>query len=98
LTAESIADACERFLPVVPARYLVSGGGARNPAIVDRLARRVAPAVVAGTDSVGLDGDAKEAVAFAVLAHETLAGVPTGIPRVTGASRAAILGKICLPG
>lgn len=98
LTVDSIADACDRFLHSRPDRLLVSGGGARNRTIMNRLSRRLAPAIVAGTQTVGLDPDAKEAVAFAVLAHETLAGVPTGMPRVTGASRSAILGKICLPG
>lgn len=98
LTADSIADACDRFLAARPDRLLVSGGGARNRTILDRLSKRLDPAIVADTGSVGLDPDAKEAVAFAVLAHETLGGVPTGMPRVTGAGRSAILGKICLPG
>lgn len=97
LTADSIASACSRFLEPSPDRILVSGGGARNPAMLDRLAGRLGGIPVESTAAVGLDPDAKEAVAFAVLAHETLAGVPTGMPRVTGASRSAILGKICLP-
>lgn len=97
LTADSIASACTRFLERSLDRILVSGGGARNPAMLDRLARRMGGVPVESTAVVGLDPDAKEAVAFAVLAHETLAGVATGMPRVTGASRSAILGKICLP-
>ncbi|NKO00845.1 anhydro-N-acetylmuramic acid kinase, partial [Weissella cibaria] len=48
--------------------------------------------------AAGIDPDAKEALCFAVLAHETVNGVPTNLPAVTGAARPTLLGKICLPG
>jgi anhydro-N-acetylmuramic acid kinase len=44
-----------------------------------------------------VDADAKEAVCFAVLANETMAGNPANLPRVTGARRSVKLGKICRP-
>ncbi|MBS4027848.1 MAG: anhydro-N-acetylmuramic acid kinase, partial [Ignavibacteriales bacterium] len=48
-------------------------------------------------DEFGTSSDAKEAIAFALLANETLCGNPSNVPSVTGANRATILGKICLP-
>ncbi|MBD3410706.1 MAG: anhydro-N-acetylmuramic acid kinase [Ignavibacteriales bacterium] len=75
----------------------VSGGGARNKAIMNYLQTRFGDAPVENVESLGLSSDAKEAVCFAVLASETLRGTPTNIPRVTGASRATVLGAICLP-
>ena len=45
----------------------------------------------------GVDGDLKEALLFAVLAHETLNGAPANLPRVTGASAATVLGVVALP-
>ena len=76
---------------------IVSGGGKHNPFLMQHLARLFAPIPVHTADAYGLDGDAKEALCFAVLAHETLNGVPTNLPSVTGASRPTLLGKICLP-
>ena len=62
-----------------------------------RLAAALSPTPVRRSDEFGLPADAKEAMAFAVLAHETLAGRPGNLPSATGAGRAAILGKI-IPG
>jgi anhydro-N-acetylmuramic acid kinase len=76
---------------------LVNGGGARNPTLMAQLAELLAPAPVRPTDDIGLDGDAKEAMTFALLAHDTLAGLPTNIPSATGASRAVPLGKVARP-
>ena len=55
------------------------------------------PIKVTTADEYALDSDAKEAVCFAVLAHEYLNGVPTNLPRVTGANRPTLLGKLCIP-
>ena len=93
-TAESIADACRRFLPALPDDMLVNGGGARNPTLMRLLAERLPVVDVAPTDDAGIDADAKEAIAFALMAHDTLAGLPTNIPGATGASRAVPLGKV----
>ena len=99
LTGESIARAYERF--VFPKHKVeeifVSGGGARNPVIMSRLAERLAPVPVKTTDELGMPVDAKEAAAFAILANQTICGRPSNVPSATGASRAVILGKITLP-
>ncbi|MGC4189806.1 MAG: anhydro-N-acetylmuramic acid kinase, partial [Thermomicrobiales bacterium] len=93
-TAESIADACRRWLPMLPDDLLVNGGGCRNPVLMRMLADALPSTTVRATDAVGIDGDAKEAMLFALLAHDALAGLPTNIPRATGAARAVPLGKL----
>ncbi len=97
LTAESVARACRRFLPEQPGEVICSGGGARNPVLMGMLAARLAPASVSGSDAFGLDADAKEAVAFALLAVETIRGRAGNVPSATGAGGPAVLGKI-VPG
>ena len=97
LTAESIARAYRRWLPGPVDEVIVSGGGARNPTLMGQLADRLTPASVIASDAVGLDADAKEAVAFAVLAAETIRGRCNNAPAATGARRAVVLGKI-VPG
>jgi anhydro-N-acetylmuramic acid kinase len=92
-----VAGALRRFAPAPVEDVLVSGGGAHNRALMAALREALAPAAVRGLDEVGLDADAKEAVAFAVLANETLFGHPGNLPAVTGAPGARILGKIVLP-
>jgi anhydro-N-acetylmuramic acid kinase len=76
---------------------IVSGGGSHNVAMMDALQRYFAPASVLMSRDAGVSADAKEAICFALLANETISGNPSNVPRVTGASRPAILGKICLP-
>jgi anhydro-N-acetylmuramic acid kinase len=93
LTAASVADAIVA-LGMARARVLCSGGGARNPALLRRIAARLPEARVEPSDVVGLDADAKEAIAFAVLGYETLRERAANVPRVTGASRAVPLGAI----
>ena len=101
VTVESIALAVEgrAGTPSVPedARVLVSGGGRRNRAIMDGLARRLAPREVVPVDDVGLDGDHKEAVAFAILAYESALGRAVALPGATGARHPARLGKLAFP-
>lgn len=93
-TAQTIADATRRWLPVRPDDLLVNGGGCRNPVLMRMIAAALPGTTVRATDAVGIDGDAKEAMLFALLAHDALAGLPTNIPRSTGASRAVPLGKL----
>ena len=78
-------------------RVIVSGGGAKNRTLMDRLSRILHPAVVEPIDRHGILSAEKEAVCFALLAHEVMNGVATGMPSVTGASATAMQGKICLP-
>jgi len=76
----------------------VSGGGAYNKFLVKELKRYFGKKVkVKNVSQLGISSDAKEAICFAVLANETLNGIASNIPRVTGAARETILGKICLP-
>jgi len=76
----------------------LSGGGARNLQLVEDLKDYFGKSVkVNNVETLGISSDAKEAICFAVLANETISGNATNIPRVTGASRKTILGKICLP-
>jgi len=103
LTARSIADAVQRFvLPRFHARkqcgheMIVSGGGAKNPTLIAMLRREIDPLGIElhFSDEFGLPAEAKEAVAFALLAHETWHRRPSNVPSATGAKRPAILGKI----
>jgi anhydro-N-acetylmuramic acid kinase len=75
---------------------VLSGGGAKNRTFVKMLAERLAPLGirVRFSDEFGLPSEAKEAVAFAMLAYETWNRRPTNVPSATGAKRAAVLGKI----
>ncbi len=96
LTAHSIARAYRAFLPRYPDEVIVSGGGAHNPVLMAHLIRLLAPARVRTSDALGLPIDAKEAIAFAILAHETWHGRPGNLPAATGARRAVVLGDITL--
>lgn len=98
-TARSIAQAYRRWvLPrlALEGMYL-SGGGARNPALLDALQRELPEVRQRPLSDLGGDAQAKEAIAFAVLAAETVRAVPTSLPGATGARHAAVLGKI-VPG
>lgn len=101
VTIESITRALEgqAGTPPVPAgaRVLVSGGGRRNRALMEGLAARLAPREVAPVDDAGIDGDHKEAVAFAILAYESALGAAVAMPGATGARHPARLGKLALP-
>ncbi len=91
-TAHSIADAYRRFLPPID-EVLVGGGGARNPTLMRMLAEALPDIAVRAMDDVGLDADAKEAVAFALLGYATLHGWPGNVPSATGAARPVVLGQ-----
>ncbi|MEE2658582.1 MAG: anhydro-N-acetylmuramic acid kinase [Candidatus Latescibacterota bacterium] len=76
----------------------VSGGGAHNGTLMSMLEAELAPRQVRPIDDLGVPADAKEALAFAVLAHETIVDRHGNVPTATGASRPAVLGKLCMPG
>ncbi len=94
--ARSIHDAYARY--VLPRHDLagvyLSGGGERNPVLRRRLSELFAPIAVRSSDDLGLPGDSKEAVAFAVLANETICGTASNVPSATGASGSRVLGTI----
>ena len=95
LTVETVARAIERWTPATATDELVvSGGGARNPVLVDQLARRLRPRPVLPFDRLFFDGDAKEALAFAFLGYLTLAGRPGNLPAATGARGPRVLGHL----
>ena len=98
-TAASIRDAHRRFIAPLGRvdEVIASGGGCHNRTLMRRLAEAFAPIPVAASDEFGIPVDAKEALAFAILAHETLGGRPGNLPAATGARKAAVLGKI-VPG
>lgn len=93
LTAQSIADAFRRFIPEPVAEIVVSGGGARNPALVDAIAARVSPVGVTRFDDLFFDGEAKEAVAFALMGYLFVEGRSANVPGATGARGRRLLGK-----
>jgi anhydro-N-acetylmuramic acid kinase len=93
LTAVTIADAVTTHCADA-AEVLLCGGGARNDALRGELARRLAPRPVAPTSARGVPVDQVEAMAFAWLAREALAGRPGNIPAVTGARGPRVLGAI----
>jgi anhydro-N-acetylmuramic acid kinase len=96
LTAATVADGVRRFL--VPRGgvdvVIGSGGGMHNPSLVAALARRLAPAPLRPADAFGVPGGAKEALAFAFLAHCTLGGRSGNVPSATGAHHAVPLGHL----
>jgi anhydro-N-acetylmuramic acid kinase len=94
LTARSVGDAYRRFVPQAVESVLLSGGGARNPVLVEALVRELAPRVVQPFAAVYFDGEAKEAVAFALLALLHVTGRPGNVPSATGARGPRILGKM----
>ena len=95
-TALSVVDALHRFvLPKTKIHQLiVSGGGAHNPLILAQLAAALPQIEIVRSPQLGVPEDAKEALAFAILAYETFHGRPSNTPSATGARRPAILGKI----
>jgi anhydro-N-acetylmuramic acid kinase len=99
LTARAIADAIQRFVLWPRHTYhelIVSGGGAKNPTLMAMLHNEMATIGIAlrFSDEFGVPTEAKEAVAFALLAYETWHRRPSNVPSATGAKRGAILGKI----
>jgi anhydro-N-acetylmuramic acid kinase len=101
LTVESVAVALDGSAGTAPvpdgATILVSGGGRKNTALMTGLAERCRPRTVVAIEERGMDGDLKEAIAFAILAYESALGRAVNLPSVTGAKHAARCGKLTLP-
>lgn len=94
LTATNIADAYQRFAPAPIQEVILGGGGRHNPVMVGLLRQLLAPAAVMTHEDIGMDSDFKEALVFAMLAHETWRGRPASLPALTGAKHASVLGQI----
>ena len=92
-TARTVADALRSSLPRCK-RLLVCGGGVHNPALMAALAAEWPGLAIESTAAHGLDPDFVEALAFAWLARETLAGRPGNLPAVTGARGPRVLGVV----
>lgn len=101
LTAWSIVDGYERYIkPKHPAQQLlIGGGGSYNKTLLRDLQQLFAPhqVQVLTQEDIGGNSDAKEAIAFALLAYYTMNRLPNNIPRVTGASQSVIMGKVSYP-
>ncbi len=94
LTAASIAHTYRQFLPQMPDRVFLCGGGHRNHYLRQRLQHQLGDIPVLTTDDAGLNADAKEAIAFAVLAYWHQHQIPGNLPSVTGARQAVPLGEL----
>ena len=99
LTAETLLHSMK---PVIngPFEMVVGGGGYHNPVLMQELQQRAAALPLqrlVGFEEFGITADAREACAFALMAHETLHGRPSSVATVTGARRPAVLGKISFP-
>ena len=100
LTAASVYQAYAQYVRPEQAidELIVSGGGVHNGTLLRMLEEAFTPIPVRTTSAHGVDPDAKEALCFAVLAHEAVNGTPTNLPSVTGASARTRLGSLSVPG
>jgi anhydro-N-acetylmuramic acid kinase len=104
LTAGSVVDAYRRFVwahvgtaaPLAAVEFVVAGGGAKNPVLMRMLGEGLVPlgVTVREMEELGVPAQAKEGVAFALLAWLTWFGMPGNVPAATGAKRAVVLGKV----
>jgi len=101
LTVESVGHALEGAAGTAAlppdAQVIVAGGGRHNRALMEGLAARLTPRAVVPVEEHGLDGDFKEAVAFAILAYQSALGNSVNMPTVTGARHSTICGKLSFP-
>jgi len=93
LTARAVAEAIQRFCPHTEEAFL-AGGGAANDDLVGRIRMHLPGVAVTSTATLGIDPDWVEALAFAWLAREALAGRPGNVPSVTGAAGPRVLGAV----
>ncbi|GIP34350.1 anhydro-N-acetylmuramic acid kinase [Paenibacillus sp. J2TS4] len=99
-TAQSIADSYRDFLFPLYAveEIIVSGGGARNATLLRQLGELLPDQRILVSDELGVSGDAKEAIAFALFANNAIHGVANNLPSATGAEVPVIMGKLAFPG
>lgn len=93
LTATTVAEALRRHQPTTR-RVLACGGGVHNPLLLARIGAHLPDVLVESTAAHGLDPDSVEAMAFAWLAREAIAGRPGNLPAVTGARGPRVLGVV----
>lgn len=95
-TAECIASGIHSFFKLKPDKLIVGGGGSCNLTLIEDLKRVLPDTKVVTNEEIGFDSNAKEAVAFAVLANEALFASANNVPSVTGAKTPVVMGKISL--
>jgi anhydro-N-acetylmuramic acid kinase len=93
-TAATISDAYKRFAPAPISEMIIGGGGRRNLALRTWLETMLPNVAIKNHEDIGLDSDNKEALVFAVLAHETWHARPGNLPSLTGAAKPVVLGQI----
>lgn len=98
-TAHSIARAYKDFIfpHCAIAEVIVSGGGARNHTLLRMMQGLLPEQAILTSDELGISGDAKEAILFALLGNDCIHGVPNNLPSATGAERLTVMGKLALP-
>lgn len=104
LTTESVIDAYRRFVqthltnhaPAAKVEFVVAGGGAKNALLMEMLGQGLKPLGVRVRlmEELGVSAQAKESVAFALLAWLTWCGLPGNVPAATGAPHGVVLGKV----
>ena len=98
LTVASLIYSYRTFLPQIPDEIFLCGGGSRNIYLRQRLQAELTSSQVLTTDEAGLDGDYKEAIAFAILGYwRYYCNFPGNVPQVTSANKPMLLGEIHLP-
>ncbi len=95
-TAETIAYSVNHFFPRMPDRLVVGGGGSMNKSLIGFIRSALPACKVMTNEEMGFDSNAKEAVAFAVMANETLFAGCNNVPTVTGAAHPVVMGKISI--
>ncbi len=94
LTAQTIVDAYRNYAPARIDEVIIGGGGKHNHTMIDMLRSLMGNVPILTHEDIGIDGDSKEALAFAVLGHETWHNRQGNMPTLTGASRPVVLGDI----
>ena len=95
-TAQTIRYSVEHYFPRKPDKLIIGGGGSMNKTLVQAVARALPECRVLTNEDLGYDSNAKEAVAFAVMANETIFAGYNNVPTVTGAKNPVVMGKISL--
>ena len=95
-TAQTIRYSVEHYFPRKPDKLIIGGGGSMNKTLVQAVARALPECRVLTNEDLGYDSNAKEAMAFAVMANETIFAGCNNVPTVTGAKNPVVMGKISL--
>ncbi len=95
-TAECVAYGLNRFAPSMPQRLIIGGGGRWNRTLLSNLRSCLPDCQILTNEDVGFNSDAKEAIAFAILANEAIFGMCSNVPSATGAAMPVVMGKLSI--